>query len=78
MGALNSSIPSLSYDGGVYEAYEDYGVISLGPSFSTNSIAGKPLNEQIRTLARQSVGHLDQELQQDQAERSRLAGLVKE
>jgi hypothetical protein len=66
------------YDGGTYEAYEDYRVISLGPSFSTNSIAGKPLVEQIRTLARQSDGHLDQEIQQDQAERSRLQGLIKE
>jgi hypothetical protein len=59
---------------GAYQAFEEYRVISLGERFSTNSIAGKPLDEQIQVLFQQSVNHLNQEIQKDQEEKQRIEG----
>ena len=58
---------------GVYEALEEYRIIPLGSDFSTNSIAGKPLDEQLQILFRRAL-----EVTKDPAEKVRLeAGIVK-
>lgn len=58
--------------GGTYVAYEDYRVIPLGDRFSTNSIAGKPLDEQIKLLFKQRLTNLNRELAEGEAEKKRL------
>ena len=65
------------YDTGIYQAYEEYRVIPLGVRFSTNSIAGKPLNEQLQILFKQRVDDLNREIQSDEVEKQRLEGGIK-
>jgi hypothetical protein len=65
------------YGGGIYQAYEKYRVIPLGLRFSTNSISGKPLDEQIQILFQQALYNLNQEIQNDQEEKQQLEEGIK-
>ena len=66
------------YDGGIYQAFEEYRVIPLGVDFSTNSITGKPLDEQLQILFKQRIENLNREIENDKAEKQRLVeGLKK-
>jgi hypothetical protein len=66
------------YDSGVYQAFEEYRVIPLGVDFSTNSIAGKPLDEQLQILFQHAADNLNREIQKDEEEKHRIeAGLIK-
>jgi hypothetical protein len=66
------------YDSGVYQAFEEYRVIPLGVDFSTNSIAGKPLDEQLQILFQHAADNLNREIQKDEEEKQRIeAGLIK-
>jgi hypothetical protein len=65
------------YHAGVFQAYESYRVVPLGMRFSTNSIAGKPLDEQLQTLFKLRVDNLNQEIQSDEAEKQRLEETLK-
>jgi hypothetical protein len=60
------------FDTGICKANEEYRVIPLGINFSTNSIAGKTLDEQIQILFQRSVANLNREIQKDQEEKQRL------
>ena len=66
------------YDSGIYQAYEEYRVVPLGRQFSTNSIAGKPLDDQLHILFQAAVNNLNREIQKDEEEKGRLeSGLKK-
>ena len=66
------------FDNGICKAYEEYRIVPLGDNFSTNSIAGKPLDEQIQIMFQRAVNKLDREIQTDEAEKGRLeTGLKK-
>lgn len=57
---------------GFYQAIEEYRFISLDPSFSTNLISGKSLDEQIGIIIKRRLAFLEQELEQKRAEKQRL------
>lgn len=57
---------------GLYTAYEDYRVVPLGKVFSTNSISGKPFDEQLQTLFQMRAEHLNQQIKSEQEEKARL------
>lgn len=60
------------YGDGEYQAIEDYRVIPLGPTFFTNSLAGKTFDEQIRMLFQRRLYNLNREIQTAQEEKQRL------
>lgn len=60
------------YYQGEFQASEDYKVVPLGLSFSTNSIANKPLEQQIRILLGQRLSDLNHQIDKDQKEKERL------
>ena len=60
------------YDGGSYQAMEDYSIIPLGKTFSTNVIAGKPYDEQISILFKLRIDELNRQIQSAQQEKERL------
>lgn len=60
------------YDGGTYQAFEEYRVIPLGNSFHTNLIAGKSLDEQLQILFRRRLDDLNQQMKEEQEEKQRL------
>ncbi|HEY5233556.1 MAG TPA: hypothetical protein VIK35_08495 [Verrucomicrobiae bacterium] len=60
------------FDGGICKAYEEYRVVPLGVNFSTNSIAGKTLNEQIQILLQSAINNLGNEIQKNEEEKERL------
>lgn len=62
---------------GIYQAYEEYRVIPLGADFSTNSITGKPLDEQLQILFKRRIDNLNREIQNDEAEKQRLEEGIK-
>jgi 5-hydroxyisourate hydrolase-like protein (transthyretin family) len=67
-----------NFDTNVFMAHEDFHVIPLGHQFTTNSIAGKQLNEQLQILFRQSADNLNREIQKDKEEKQRIeSGIVK-
>ena len=57
------------YKDGLFEAYEACRVIPLGVNFSTDTIAGKPLEDQLQILFKRGVDVLNQEIQSDMAEK---------
>jgi len=57
------------YDEGLFRAYEACRVVPLGVNFSTVSIAGKPLDDQLRILFKRGVDVLNQEIQSDMTEK---------
>jgi hypothetical protein len=61
-----------NYSDGVYQATEEYRIIPLGLNFSTNLIAGKPLDEQIRAVLRYRLDMLGRQIEQAQEEKKRL------
>jgi len=65
------------YDGNAYQAMEDYSIISLRKTFSTNEIAGKPCEEQIQILFKRRIDNLNQEIRSDKAEKQRLEEAIK-
>jgi len=65
------------FDEEVYHATEEFRIIPLGVDFSTNSIVGKPLDEQIRILFERRLWQLNRELEQGQEEKKRLEGGLK-
>jgi len=60
------------FDGGVYSATEEYRIIPLGVDFSTNSVTGKSLDEQIQFLLQYRLNNLNRELERGQEEKKRL------
>jgi hypothetical protein len=60
------------YGSGIYQAFEEYRVIPLGVHFSTNSIAGKSLDEQIQILFQRRLDVLNRQIKEDQEEKQRL------
>jgi len=65
------------FDSGIFKAYEEYRVVPLGDNFSINSIAGKPLDEQIQIMFQRAVNKLDREIQTDEVEKGRLETVLK-
>lgn len=66
------------FENGIYKAFEEFKVLPLGPRFSTNSISGKSLDDQIQILFKDSLFIVNRELQQDQEQKAELeAGIVK-
>jgi hypothetical protein len=61
-----------TFHDGSYQAIEEYRVIPLGGNFSTNSIAGKALDEQLQILFKRRIDNLNQEILHDGAEIQRL------
>ena len=61
-----------NFHDGIFDAYEDYRVVPLGEPFGTNLIAGKSLEEQIRTLLQRSAAYLDHEIQEQAEEKRRI------
>lgn len=57
---------------GVYDAIEPYRVIPLGTYFSTNSLTGKKLEDQISTLLQWRLDQLKREIEQNVEEKQRL------
>jgi len=66
------------YKNGKVLAFEEYRVIPLGLDFSTNSIAGKPLADQLQILYKRRIAILNQEILNDEAEKKRLQTGIKE
>lgn len=60
------------FDGTNYSAYDSYRVVTLGHNFSTNTIAGKSLNDQIRAALRYRLDKLKVQIKEDQQEKLRL------
>ena len=60
------------YHDGFYQALETYRIIPLGAYFSTNTIAGKPLTQQLQILFKRRIRELSREIQRDEAEKQRL------
>ncbi|HEY1787283.1 MAG TPA: hypothetical protein VGJ73_03970, partial [Verrucomicrobiae bacterium] len=60
------------YIDGDYEAFEDYRVVPLSHDFDVKSLSNKPLNQQLQILFQDSVKEMNQEIQDDEAERQRL------
>jgi hypothetical protein len=60
------------YDSGIYQAFEEYRVIPLGVNFSTNSISGKPLDEQLQILFKRRLDNLNRQMKDEQEEKQRL------
>jgi hypothetical protein len=60
------------YRDGRYQAGEHYRIVPLGASFSTNSIVGKPSNEQILILLQRRLNDLNRQMKQEQEEKERL------
>jgi hypothetical protein len=65
-----------NFDGRVCTSLEEYKVIPIGKLFSTNSIAGKSLEEQLKILFRHAVFELNREIEQDQAQKAELEILI--
>jgi hypothetical protein len=61
-----------NYDSGIYQAFETYRVIPLGKDFSKSLIAQKSSDDQLQVLFKLRIAHLDQEIQNAEAERQRL------
>jgi len=55
-----------------YDAQEPYRVVALGSHFSTDLLAGKQLDDQIRTLLQFRLKNLNSEMEKLQEERARL------
>ena len=65
-----------NFSQGICASFEQYKVVPIGERFSTNSIAGKPLDEQIKTLFQHALFKLNREIQQDQEQKQQLELLV--
>ena len=61
-----------NFQNGSYRAIQEYRVVPLGVWFSTNSISGKPLDEQIQILLKKRLWQLNRELEQGREEKKRL------
>lgn len=61
-----------TFSDGAYYGLESYRVVPLGVPFITNSIAGKPLNDQLQILFKRARRKLEGEIQNDQEQISRL------
>jgi hypothetical protein len=64
------------------QALEDFRVIPLGRDVNsageiTNSIAGKPEDEQLQILFKRGLDHASRQIQEQQDEKQRLEGAVK-
>jgi len=55
-----------------YNATETYRIVPLGRYFLTNSLTGKPLDEQIRLVLRHRLDELSRELKEGADEKRRL------
>jgi len=61
-----------NYHDGYYQANEEYRVIPLGVKFPTNSIVGKPLDEQLQILFKRRLNDLNRQMKAEQEEKQRL------
>lgn len=65
-------------DKGICNAAEEFRVIPLGIRYAwelkslTNSIVGKPLDDQVQILFQRAVSHLNREIQRDKQDKQRL------
>lgn len=55
-----------------YQASESYRVVPLGLTFSTNSLSGKSLDEQIHALLQRRLNNLERQMKNEQEEKQRL------
>jgi len=55
-----------------WDATESFRFVPLGAHFSTNAIAGHPLNIQMQTLFKASAFHLEKQIQREQAQKQRI------
>jgi hypothetical protein len=60
------------YLDGFYQAIEPYRIVPLGLEFSTNGIAGKTLDEQVRGLLERRLNALTEQIKNEQEEKQRL------
>jgi hypothetical protein len=60
------------YHDSFYQAVEPYRIVPLGLDFSTNSIAGKTLDEQVRGLLERRLNALTEQIKNEQEEKQRL------
>jgi len=60
------------YDYGYYQTLQNYCVVPLGLYFSTNSITGKPLDEQIQILLKRRLDDLNRQMNEEEEEKDRL------
>lgn len=60
------------YHDGSYQALEEYRFVPLGVQFLTNSVVGKPFDDQIQLLFKNRLDQLNRELEQGQEEKKRL------
>jgi hypothetical protein len=61
-----------SYHDDAYKAFETYKVIPVGNHFPVKSILGKPLDEQVKTLAKYALFDLNRKIQQDKEQKAQL------
>jgi hypothetical protein len=77
LNAGDSYLVFAQFRDGEYKAFEDFRVIPLGREFFsvgeiTNSIAGKPENEQLQILFRRADDHLRREIERDEKQKQQL------
>lgn len=61
-----------NFDEGVYHAVEEYRIVPLGASFSTNMLIGKSLDEQIQHALQHRLNNLNREMEQVKQEMKRV------
>ena len=66
----------LRYDG-LYQATESYRIVPLGLNFSTNSLSGKTIDEQIQMLLQLRLNNLNRQMKAEQEEKQRLEEGIK-
>jgi len=59
-------------DDGVFTAYEEYRIVPLDKFFSTDLIAGKPIDEQVKIFLQRRLDNLKLEIQNNEKEKQRL------
>lgn len=59
-------------DNNVCLAFEEFRVIPLGKNFQTNSVAGKPLDDQLHLLFQRRLDNLNRQIKKEMEERRRL------
>jgi hypothetical protein len=55
-----------------YQAFESYRIVPLGLYFSTNNLASKTLDQQVRFLLQWRLDRLNRQIKEDEEEKARL------
>jgi len=65
-----------NFDQGICTSYEKYKVVPIGDKFPTNSVMGKPMEEQVKILFQRAVFKLNREIENDREQKQQLETLV--